>query len=116
MAGVDHDTLAGWLTRLRLTAIRDQLDNLLDEAAAKKLTLRESLALLVEREIARKDERRMMAALVKAHGTGRLEDRLVFHARPSCSSSTNPATCRSRRTPRTCSSSSSRSATSAGAS
>ena len=26
MAGVDHDTLAGWLTRLQLTAIRDQLE------------------------------------------------------------------------------------------
>ena len=50
MAGVDHDTLAGWLTRLQLTAIRDQLDNLLDEAAERKLTLRESLAMLVERE------------------------------------------------------------------
>ena len=47
MAGVDHDTLAGWLTRLQLTAIRDQLDNLLDEAAQRKLTLRESLAMLV---------------------------------------------------------------------
>ena len=40
MAGVDHETLAGWLTRPQLTAIRDQLDNLLDEAAEKKLTLR----------------------------------------------------------------------------
>ena len=50
MAGVDHDTLAGWLTRLQLTAIRDQLDNRLDEVAQRKLTLRESLAMLVERE------------------------------------------------------------------
>ena len=35
---VDHETLLGWLTRLQLTAIRDQLDSLLDEAAEKKLT------------------------------------------------------------------------------
>ena len=63
MAGVDHETLAGWLTRLQLTAIRDQLDNLLDEAAEKKLTLRESLAMLVEREVSRKDERRIEMAL-----------------------------------------------------
>ena len=62
MAGVDHDTLAGWLTRLQLTAIRDQLDNLLDEAAERKLTLRESLAMLVEREVSRKDERRIEMA------------------------------------------------------
>ncbi len=63
MAGVDHETLVGWLTRLQLTAIRDQLDNLLDEAAEKKLTLREALALLVEREVSRKDERRIEMAL-----------------------------------------------------
>ena len=49
--GVDHETLLGWLTRLQLTAIRDQLDNLLDEAAEKKLTLREALAMFVEREV-----------------------------------------------------------------
>ena len=46
-----------------MTAIRDQLDNLLDEAAEKKLTLRESLAMLVEREVSRKDERRIEMAL-----------------------------------------------------
>ena len=67
MAGVDHDTLAGWLTRLQLTAIRDQLDNLLDEAAERKLTLRESLAMLVEREVSRKDERRIEMAFKIAH-------------------------------------------------
>ena len=36
---VDHETLLGWLTP-RLTAIRDQLHNLLGEAAEKKLTQR----------------------------------------------------------------------------
>ncbi|MCY4078460.1 MAG: IS21-like element helper ATPase IstB, partial [Acidobacteria bacterium] len=63
MMAVDHETLLGWLTRLQLTAIRDQLDNLLDEAAEKKLTLREALAMLVEREVSRKDERRIEMAL-----------------------------------------------------
>ena len=47
------------LTRLKLTAIRDQLDSLLDEAARRELSIRETLSLLCEREIARKDERRI---------------------------------------------------------
>ena len=51
------------LSRLQLTAIRDQLDNLLDEAAKLELTLRETLAFLCEREIARKDERRIQMAM-----------------------------------------------------
>jgi hypothetical protein len=38
---LDHESLAGSLTRLKLTAIRDQLDSLLDEAAKRELTLRE---------------------------------------------------------------------------
>ena len=64
---VDHETLLGWLTRLQLTAIRDQLDSLLDEAAEKKLTLREALAFLVEREVSRKDDRRIEMAFKIAH-------------------------------------------------
>ena len=64
---VDHETLLGWLTRLQLTAIRDQLDSLLDEAAEKKLTLREALAFLVKREVSRKDERRIEMAFKIAH-------------------------------------------------
>jgi DNA replication protein DnaC len=64
---VDHETLIGWLTRLKLTAIRDQIDNLLDEAARRELTLREALAFLCEREIARKDERRIEMAVKIAH-------------------------------------------------
>ncbi len=47
------------LTRLKLTAVRDQLDTLLDEAARSELTLRDALAFLCEREIARKDQRRI---------------------------------------------------------
>ena len=62
MAGVDHHTLVAWLTRLQLPAIRDQFDYLLDEAAEKKPTLREALAMIVEREVARKDERRIEMA------------------------------------------------------
>jgi len=53
------DRLDAMLTRLQLTGIRDQLDNLLDEAARNNLSARETLALLCEREIARKDHRRI---------------------------------------------------------
>ncbi|OWV69405.1 hypothetical protein ATY75_31505 [Rhizobium sp. N122] len=40
MTTVDHDLLIATLDRLKLTAIRDQLDTLLDEAARSKMTLR----------------------------------------------------------------------------
>ncbi len=51
------------LTRLKPTAIRDQLDTLLAEAARRELTLVETVAFLCEREIGRKDERRIEMAL-----------------------------------------------------
>ena len=81
---VDHDTLLAWLTRLQLTAIRDQLDSLLDEAAEKKLTLREALSFLVEREVSRKDERRIEMAFKIAHfpAVRELAD-FDFEAQPS---------------------------------
>lgn len=63
----DHDVLVEQLTRLQLTCIRDQLDSLLDEAAAKNLTLREAVAFLIGREVARKNERRLGMALKIAH-------------------------------------------------
>jgi DNA replication protein DnaC len=63
----DQATLLGWLTRLHLTAIRDQLDTLLDEAARRELTLRETLGFLCEREIGRRDERRITMAGKIAH-------------------------------------------------
>ena len=54
-----QDDLDRMLTRLKLTAVRDQLDSLLDEAVRSELTPREALAFLCEREIARKDQRRI---------------------------------------------------------
>ncbi|HYF17002.1 MAG TPA: IS21-like element helper ATPase IstB [Ramlibacter sp.] len=51
------------LSRLKLTAIRDQLDSLIDEAGRRELTIREALALFCEREIARKDQRRIEMAM-----------------------------------------------------
>src|ERR1051325_140166 len=56
---MEHDHLIAMLNRLKLTAIRDQLDSLIDEAARRELTIREALSLFCEREIGRKDERRI---------------------------------------------------------
>ena len=55
----DHDHLVTMLNRLKLTALRDQLDSLIDEAGRRELTIREALALFCEREIARRDQRRI---------------------------------------------------------
>ena len=63
----DDETLNSWLSRLKLTAIRDQLDRLLDEAAKRDLTSRDALVFLIEREVARKDERRIEMAGKIAH-------------------------------------------------
>ena len=80
----DHDTVLSMLSRLKLTAIRDQLDTLLDEAARRELTLREALAFLCQREVARKDERRIDMATKIAHfPTLRDLDGFDFAAQPS---------------------------------
>lgn len=63
MVTPEVEQLDGMLTRLKLTAIRDQLDTLLDEASRKALNLRETLAFLCEAEVARKDQRRITMAL-----------------------------------------------------
>jgi DNA replication protein DnaC len=61
------DPLDAMLARLQLSGIRDQLDSLLDEAARANLSARETLILLCEREIARKDHRRIEMTLKLAH-------------------------------------------------
>ena len=63
MPPVSVEELDDMLSRLRLTAIRDQLDNLLEEAARKELNLREALTWLCAAEIARKDQRRIAMAM-----------------------------------------------------
>ena len=84
MTNVDHDMLIATLDRLKLTAIRDQLDTLLDEAARSKMTLREALAFLVSREIARRDERRIsMSSKMAQFPFVRELDGFDFEAQPS---------------------------------
>src|SRR6201992_3771418 len=55
----EHDHLMAMLNRLKLTVLRDQLDSLTDEAGRRDLTIRDALALFCEREIARRDQRRI---------------------------------------------------------
>ena len=56
-------SLPEMLGRLKLTAMRDRLDGLLDEAARRELTLAETLALLCEAEVAHREERRIQMGL-----------------------------------------------------
>ena len=51
------------LGRLKLMAMRDRLDGLLDEAARRELSLAETLALLCEAEVAHREERRIQMGL-----------------------------------------------------
>ena len=72
MGAQTPDELDRMLTRLKLTAVRDQLDGLLDEAARGEMTLREALAFLCEREIARK-ERAFVRHWSEDNGERRIE-------------------------------------------
>ncbi|WP_206734907.1 hypothetical protein [Bradyrhizobium zhanjiangense] len=56
------DRLEAMLARLQLSGIRDQFE-LLDERARANLSARETLILLFEHEIARKDHRRIAMGL-----------------------------------------------------
>lgn len=60
---MDADHLPEVLGRLKLTALRDRLDTLLDEAARRELSLRDTLALLCEAEVAHREERRIQMGL-----------------------------------------------------
>jgi DNA replication protein DnaC len=51
------------LGRLKLTAMRDRLDGLLDDAARRGLSMPETLALLCEAEVAHREERRIQMGL-----------------------------------------------------
>jgi DNA replication protein DnaC len=62
-AAASADRLDAMLTRLKLGVIRDQIDTLLDEAVRGDLSMRETLMLLFERELARRDHRRIEMAI-----------------------------------------------------
>lgn len=80
----EPDRLETLLTRLHLTSIRDQLDSLLDEAAREQLTLREALLFLAEREVARRDTRRIQMGMKLARfPCVRTLDGFDFNAQPS---------------------------------
>jgi DNA replication protein DnaC len=80
----DVDALTRMLTRLKLTAIRDQLDSLLDTATRRKLTLLDTVKLLCEAEVARKDERRIqMASSIAKFPCVRTLEAFEFDAQPS---------------------------------
>jgi hypothetical protein len=71
------DALPDMLARLKLTAMRDRLDGLLDEAARGDLSLRETLALLCRAEVSHREERRIQM------GPGSLSSRTSVRRRGS---------------------------------
>lgn len=81
---ITDEELIRMLTRLKLTAIRDQLTNLLDEASRRQLTLLDTLQFLCEAEIARKDDRRIQMGLsIAKFPCVRTLDTFDFEAQPS---------------------------------
>ena len=80
----EMEALPRMLTRLKLTAIRDRLDELLNEAARRELTLRQTVTLLCATEIARKDERRVQMGLsIAKFPYARTLESFDFQAQPS---------------------------------
>jgi DNA replication protein DnaC len=78
------EDLDGMLSRLRLGAIREQLDGLLEEAARRQLNLREALAWLCAAEVASKEQRRLSMAMTIAHFPFvRTLEGFEFEAQPS---------------------------------
>ena len=85
------EDLDGMLSRLRLGAIREQLDGLLDEAARRQLNLREALAWLCAAEVASKEQRRLSMAMTIAHFPFvRTLEGFEFEAQPSIDPGEDP--------------------------
>jgi DNA replication protein DnaC len=78
------DPLVSLLSRLQLTALRDQLDSLLDEASRRELNLREALLFLCQAEVARREQRRLqMAVSLAKFPFMRTLEGFEFEAQPS---------------------------------
>jgi DNA replication protein DnaC len=83
-AAAAADALPDLLARLRLTALRERLDGLLDEAARRDLSLREALGLLCEAEVAHREERRVqMGTSIAKFPFVRTLEGFDFAAQPS---------------------------------
>jgi len=50
-----HDHLTALLSHLKLTALRDSLDILIDEAGRRDMRIGEALTLFCEQEVTRRD-------------------------------------------------------------
>lgn len=78
------ERLPEMLTRLSLKAMGERLDTLLDEAARRELSLRETLALLCEAEVAHREQRRIqMGTGIAKFPFVRTLDGFDFEAQPS---------------------------------
>ena len=78
------DALPDMLARLKLTAMRDRLDGLLDEAVRGDLSLRETLALLCRAEVSHREERRIqMGTSIAKFPHQRTLEGFDFAAQPS---------------------------------
>lgn len=81
---VDHEHLIKLLTRLKLIAVRDKLDNLLDEAARKEMNLREALTFLCQQEVQNKDKKRIQMGInLSKFPYSRTLEQFDFGAQPS---------------------------------
>jgi DNA replication protein DnaC len=80
----EPDRLTGMLARLGLKAMRDRLDNLLDEAGRRDLSVRDALDLLCEAEVRHREERRIQMGLgIAKFPFIRTLDGFDFEAQPS---------------------------------
>lgn len=80
----EQDHLEQLLTKLKLLSIRDRLDNLLDEAARKKMSFREALTFICEQEIHSKDYKRIqMGIKLSKFPYVRTLDQFDYSAQPS---------------------------------
>lgn len=81
---MDNERLLTNLKRLKLKAIGEKLDNFLDEAARKEMSLLETLAYLCEQEVRSKDQRRIqMGISVSKLPYVRTLEQFDYEAQPS---------------------------------
>jgi DNA replication protein DnaC len=81
---IEDDRLIKLLTRLKLIAVRDRLDNLLEEAVSKEMNLREALEFFCEEEVKSKDYKRIQMGInLSKFPFARTLDQFDFAAQPS---------------------------------